>query len=291
MKRIRKKYNRTLLKLLWKVNPVKATKYFYKISLKKELDLKNPRDLNEKIMWLKHHTYWNSKLIATCADKYEVRNYVKECGHESILNKLYGVYDSIDQINWEILPDQFVIKTTNASRTNIVCTDKKQLERENIEKTLEKSLKTIFGKTTAEFQYALMKPRVIIEKYLGKENGELPMDYKIWCFHGIPKYVIIHSGREKGIHSVRMFDMNFQEVYFLKNSDNSIKQLRPDNFEKMIEVARDLSQAFPFVRVDLYDVNNQIIFGELTFTPGSGVIPFFKDEALLEMGKHLKLEV
>lgn len=284
---IRKKYKKIVLPLLIKCSPVFATKVLYWTATSKKLNLKDPKDYNEKLQWLK--LYWQHPLVSRCADKYEVRNYVKECGCEELLNELYGVYENIEGIEWNNLPQKFVLKTTNGCCTNIICNDKNKINKSETLSKLDEWLKVDYGFHAAEIHYSKIKPRIICEKYIETKEGLLPNDYKIFCFNGTPKFVFVGLDREIKYKKV-FLDLNWNNIDIIKEEElkkNDIK--KPQCFEKMIYYAARLSKPFPFVRIDFYDCNNKPILGEMTFTPKGCIANDYKEDALKMLGDWIVL--
>jgi len=261
--------------------------------LKRELDLINPVKYNDKIHWLK--LYWKNPLAQKCADKYEVREYVKEKIGEKYLNTLYGVYDSVQSIDINKLPVSFVLKGTHGSGFNIICRDKLSFDWKKRFREMYRWLNTNYFWSSKEWVYKNSKPRIVCEKLLSDKSGNLPKDYKIFCFGGVPKLICVDIDREDK-HKRNFYDLNwnFLDIQISKklNSNNpEIKIKKPDQLEEMIELSRVLSQDFPHVRTDFYIVNNKVCFGELTFFHASGLSRFYPPEFENEMGKWIKLPV
>lgn len=264
-------------------------KIVYRLHMGKPLNLRNPRSFTEKLNWLKvnlkDETY--SKLV----DKYEVKKFVKERleGEEHII-KTYGVWDSFDEINFEKLPNQFVLKTTNGGGNTsvVICKDKAKL---NIDECRSKLILET-GKRflwSREYPYYKVKPRILAEEFIQAENDELS-DYKIFCFDGEPKFLFVGTERQKKGSEVKFdfFDINFTHLPIRNGHDNSSHQIqRPQNYNEMLEIAKKLSAGFPQVRVDLYNVNGKIYFGEMTFFHFAGFVPFEPDEWDLKFGQML----
>lgn len=277
-----------ILAALVKVTPLLASKYLYRKTTGKKLDIKNPKDFNEKLQWLK--LYWQHPLVRKCADKYEVREYVKNCGCEEILNELYGVYDDVRQIEWDLLPDKFVLKTTNSCGTNIICTDKSKLNRNESFGKLRKWLKTDYGLCYAEIHYSKIKPRIICEKYIESDGGALPKDYKIFCFNGTPRIIQVITDRGVGQPKRYFYDLEWNVMDLTKEYLTEMKELcRPKNLDQMIAYSRRLAKGFPFVRVDFYDTEERAILGEMTFTPVGGLATYYREEALKKFGDWISL--
>jgi len=265
----------------------------FRHKLKRKLDLANPVKYNDKIHWFKIH--WKNSLAQKCADKYEVREYVKEKIGEKYLNILYGVYDSVESINLDVLPRAFVLKGTHGSGFNILCRDKYSTNWTENFKKMYKWLNTNYYWSSNEWVYKNLKPRIVCEKLLSDKSGNLPKDYKIFCFGGVPKLICVDIDRENK-HKRNFYDLNwnFLDIQISKklHSNNpEIKIKKPDQLEEMIEISRVLSQDFPHVRTDFYIVNNKVCFGELTFFHASGLSRFYPPEFENEMGKWIKLPV
>src|SRR5690606_8377244 len=168
----------------------------YKNRLGKKLNLRDPKDFNEKLQWLK--LYWQHPLVIQCADKYEVRSFVQERGCEAILNELYGVYKDVSEIEWEKLPSKFALKTTNGSGTNIICSDKSKLDKREVFEKLDDWLKKDYSLVAAEVHYSKMVPQIICEKFIETDDGLLPNDYKLFCFNGEPRVILVVTERASG---------------------------------------------------------------------------------------------
>lgn len=268
----------------------------YKYFMKKPIDMKKPCDLNEKINWLKLHG--DFQLWGDLSDKYKVREFIERKGLKDTLIPLYGVWNSVKDINFDALPDSFVLKTNHGSGDVIIVRDKNQCDRDTIVKELEKFLKMPYGIGSGEPHYLYIKPRVIAEELLIPTDAFSTslVDYKIWCFNGRPHHVWSCYSRSK--HEVKV------EIHFLDWSyhpecsvfnehyrDGGNVVPRPENFEKMLEIASKLSEGFKEVRVDLYNQDGKIYFGEMTFTGNGGYMDFYTKDFLLEMGKQFSVEI
>lgn len=279
----------TPVNLLYKLSPEAAIKTIFFIKHGYRLNLKNPVTFNEKLNWIK--LYYRHDLMPICVDKYTVRQYVKECGCGDLLNELYWEGYDPEEIPFDDLPKQFVIKVTHGSGFNIICKDKEKLDRKETVRTLKKWLKTKYLPSYGEWFYGIVKPRVIVEKYLDDEKNYVPNDYKIFCFHGEPKYVVVDTDRFSG-HKRNIYDTDWNLMparYAAFPLAGPVE--RPALLNDMLEAARKLSGNFIQARIDLYIVNNRIYFGEITFMDGSGfnkIIPYSFD---VEMGSHLKLPI
>ncbi len=262
--------------LLTDISPKLNTKFVYRRTFGKPIDLHNPTTLDEKIQWLKLNTYYNNQLVTDCADKYRVREYVEKCGCGEILNQLYGVYDNPEEINWDELPDKFVIKWNFGCGQNFICKDKSQYNEHQVKKMLWKWRKAhrTFYRNMSEMQYKTIEPKLICEKLIETETGELPKDYKLYCFNGVPDCALVCADRISAGHaSYYFFDKDWNLKRYNKmglEAPENFSLPRPENYEKLFEYASVLSKPFPFVRADFYLEKGEITFGELTFTPSGG---------------------
>lgn len=252
----------------------------YRIKLGRKLNLKNPQRFTEKLQWYK--LYYRNPIMHKCVDKYEVREYVKSKGFENILNELYGVFDKPNDIVFEKLPNKFVVKTTAGSggQNIFVCSNKNELDKEELIKTLNYWLKLnpkkSFGR---EWAYEGTNNRIIIEKYLeGNDEGLSGInDFKFFCFNGKVEYIVFDGDRFVK-HKRNFYDREWNYIDVQTDCDklgNTIK--KPKMLMQMIDVAEKLSNKIPFVRVDLYCINNKIYFGEMTFYPWTGYVQYKPD--------------
>lgn len=256
----------------------------YKEATGRELNIDNPVRYTEKIQWLK--VFYRNPYMPVCSDKYEVRKYLRKRGYGYLLNELYAVVDNPDNIDINDLPNKFVIKATHGSGWNFICRDKAHVKWFLYKLIMKSWLKQNLFFYGREWNYKVIKPRIIIEKYIENE-GEQLTDYKFFCFDGVVKYIQVDRDRFTD-HKQSFFDVNWQPMNFTV-SNEFIDEKIPDEIEEMIKIATDLSQGFPHVRVDLYDVNHKIYFGEMTFFDGSGFYSFHPDSIDFEWGKQLKL--
>lgn len=270
---------------LWNLPKKTAHKIIYRRAMKKKLDLDNPKDYNEKIQYLMLNY---GERETNCTDKYKVREYIKEKGLEDILPKLYGVYKDANEIKWDELPEQFVLKTNHGCACTIICKNKSELDKKQTIDKLNKSLKQNYAKLTLEYHYSNIEPRIICEEYLHEsEQRLLPLDYKILCFSGKPECVLVCSDRESKVKR-KYYDINWNKLNYLKETSKNEFE-KPKNWNEMLEIAKILSKDFPFVRVDLYNINGKIYFGELTFSPDAGINQSLKKEALDYFGSLINL--
>lgn len=262
----------------------------YKIATGRNLDLKNPKRFTEKLQWYK--LYHRDPLMTQCADKYGVREYIIGKGYEDILVPLYGAYEKTEDIDFDKLPNKFVLKTTNGSHTNIFCEDKSKLDVDATKRTLNEWLNKSAERAGREWAYYDIKPRIVCERYLEKDQNNDLVDYKFFCFNGEPYclYVIIERFLEDGI-KLGIFDLDFNQMTVLRSDIRGITTHieKPKNFDVMVKIARELSRDFPHTRVDLYNVDGSIVFGELTFYDGSGYKGFVPSEFDYELGSKFEL--
>ena len=259
---------------LTRISPELNTKFRYRTVFKKKLDMNNPTTLNEKILWLKHNTYHKNPLIIQCADKYAVREYIKDRGCEELLVDMYGAYDRVEDIPWEELPEQFALKWNFGAGMNIICNDKSKLDIPATVKQLKKWGKCKYWLSHAEMQYKYAPKKIVCEKYLSDGTGVLPVDYKVYCFNGKAEYLFVCVGREKGHPNFYFFDRNWQLCRLNKDGKAAPEGFtveKPACADKIFEYAEKLSAPFPFVRADFYAIGDQVYFGELTFTPAGGL--------------------
>lgn len=271
--------------------PVTICKLRFRKTFGRKMNLKHPQDINEKILWLS--LYSDTSEWSRMADKYAVRSYVEEIGLGDILVKLYGKWDKAEDIDWNKLPNQFVLKTNNGSGTVKLVTDKTQLDIPATTRLMDVWLNQKVAASTTEFHYGSIKPCVIAEEFLDfskdQNKSTSAIDYKIWCFNGKAFYVWACANRNEVSTDVALFDRDwkylpeksvFNEHY--KEQKELVK--KPDNLDEMLDVAETLAKPFPVVRVDLYNIEKKIYFGEMTFTSLGGTMDFYTQDCLLEMG-------
>lgn len=268
----------------------KFIKRKFKIRFGKDLDLENPQTYSEKLQWLK--LYDRKPIYTTMVDKYEVKKYVADIIGEEYIIPTLGVYEKFDDINFDELPEQFVLKCTHDSGGLVICKDKSQLDYEAAKEKINKSLKRNYFWSNREWPYKDVKPRIIAEKYMVDESGYELKDYKFFCFDGKMKVFFVAKDRGSATEETKFdfFDENFNHLPFTNGHPNSEPPyFKPENFEKMTELAEKLSENIPQLRVDFYNINGQIFFGELTFFHWSGLMPFDPPEWDLKLGEYIKL--
>lgn len=254
-----------------------AVKRYYKKKSGKDINLENPTLFSEKTNWYKLND--RNPLMQQCADKYAVREYVNDCGFGDSLNELYGVYDNVNDIKLEGLPNKFVLKAAHGTHMNIIWPDT-DLKWWQVKMLASSWLKQDIYWGGREWVYKDMPRRIIVEKYLEDETGEL-RDYKFYCYNGLPKLLQFDVGRFKGTHYRNFYDMDLHLLDITDDSTIVNSDLIPvdiDNYKRMQEMAAILAKPFQFVRVDLYFVGGKIYFGELTFFDGGGWSGFEKEE-------------
>lgn len=262
--------------ILTHISPMLNTKVLYRYNFKRKLDLSNPITLNEKILWLKFNTYLNNPLVKQCADKYRVRNYVKQMcvSCNDILPRLLGTYQVPEEIDWDSLPNQFALKCNIGCGYNHIVTNKSKENREHIVAEVHRWLELApqYWIRHSEIQYRNVEPVILIEEYLGGPNGDLPDDYKFYCINGKCYMTMFCKDRDNHGHGARYFFMD-RNWNMITNGygEKDIPVEKPICFEKAIALAEKLSEPFPFVRVDFYLLGERIVFGELTFTPAAGM--------------------
>ena len=237
-----------------------------------KLDFRNPKSLNEKVQWLKLNDYKDS--YPQLADKYEVRNYIKKTlGEEYLIPLVGGPWANWEQIEMEKLPNKFVLKTTHDSGGIVVCTDKQALDTKKKKEKIESSLNNNYFWAGREYPYKYIKPRIIAEQYLTDESGLELKDYKILCINGVPQNVMVCTGRLQGNVKYYFFDLDWKFLPLNHGDDQLPKDFtlpRPKHLDEMVRIAKILSKDFKLLRVDLYEANNRVYFGEMTFYPDSG---------------------
>ena len=261
----------------------------YFIVFGKRLRLKNPQTYSEKLQWLKLHE--GDPIYTRMVDKAEAKKYVTEIIGEEYIIPTYGVCNHFDEIDFDKLPDQFVLKTTHDSGGVIICKDKKTLDKNAAKVKLEKSLKNDYYYTSKEWPYKNVVPRIIAEKYMEDESGEL-CDYKLFCFDGKMKALFIATDRFTSGEETKFdfFDENFNHLPFTNGHPNATKPIKkPESFQQMKDLAEKLSQKIPHVRVDFYCTNGKIYFGELTFFHWGGFKRFEPEEWDFKFGEWFKL--
>lgn len=275
------------------ISPKLNISVVYLVKKKRILNWKHPSSFVEKLLVLRANSYNYDPIVKQCADKYRVREYVSMCGLNSMLNELIASYDCVDDIEYDKLPEKFAIKLNYSAGYNIICTNKEKLNKENVKNKINSWLKDKPWLWYAELQYKNVKPKILIEKYIEGKDGRFPDDYKFYCFHGEPIAILYMRGRNSDNFQVGFFDAEWN---YLGESNGPYKGFdkidippRPRSLDQMVKAATILSNRFPFVRVDMYDLEGKALFGELTFSPSGG---FDLSEIAIngkDMGEYLKI--
>lgn len=265
-------------------------RWMYRLECGHRLNLKNPQRYNEKLQWLK--LYDRNPLYTTLVDKYAVKDYVtKLVGSEHVV-PCFGTWNSAEDIVWDKLPNQFVLKTNHDSGNNgvFIIKDKSKIEKSQLIRKINKSIKRDTSIPGREWPYKNVKRCVFAEQYLEDATGEL-RDYKFFCFDGVVKYLFIATERQSGGEvKFDYFDADFNHLDLVQKHPMSGKKIeKPASFNQMKELASKLSQGLPEVRVDLYEVDGRIYFGEYTFFHHGGVVPFHPDEWDYVFGEPIHL--
>lgn len=277
--------------ILDKLNDELFLKLLFKKVMKYNLDLNKPKTFNEKLQWLK--LYDRKDIYTTMVDKYEAKKFVSNLIGEEYIIPTLGLYNSFDEIDFEQLPNKFVIKCTHDSGGLVIVRDKSKLDIINAKKKIEESLKRNFYYNNREWPYKNVKPRIIAEKYIEDTKQKDLRDYKFFCFDGEPKIMYLSEGLENHeTAGISFYDMDFN-LTDCKRSDYRTIAYTPDkpkNFEKMKELASILSKDIPHLRVDFYEIDGKILFGELTFTTCAGFVPFEDKKWDKILGGYINLD-
>lgn len=273
------------------ISPKRLASIQYKRGFGRYIDWKDPKDINEKINWLKFHS--DTSEWTRLADKYLVREHIAKMGLDDMLVKLYGKWDKPEDIDWKSLPDKFIMKTNNGSGEVFICNDKTAIDTKDWTQRLKKMLSSHFGNSTGEPHYNRIRPCIIAEELLDAKKQPIEssslIDYKIWSFDGKPAYIWAcynrtHSSVDVGVYDL---DWNFHPEYSISTPHYRLTKNpipRPKSLEKMLQAASVLSKGFPQLRVDLYEVDGKPYFGELTFTSAGGFNDFYTPEFLRILG-------
>lgn len=271
----------------------------YQVRMQRKLNLDDPQLFSEKLQWLKLNDH--NPLYTQLVDKYRVREYIAEKVGQEYLIPLLGVWDDPDEIDFDALPDQFVLKCNHNSGTGMyICRDKSQLDQDAVRKNLRKGMRENFYKRCREWPYKGVTRKIIAEKLMAQSTDtrfEKGLDdYRFYCFHGEPRLIYVYQSsglkydNKPGIASCDIFDTHWERMPFRQKSPNApVSPLPPANLDKMLEISRCLSQEKIFMRVDFYEVDGQLYVGELTLYPGGGFAPFYPAEWDQTIGTWLNL--
>jgi len=267
-------------KLVWE-----QTKELYYSVTGKWLDYNCPKDLNQKLMWLTR--YDQNPLKTRCADKYLVREYLKEKGLDELIVPLLGVWNDPNDIDFDNLPDQFVLKCNHGSGYNIICLDKSSLDVERTREMLRIWMSEDYSEKLFELHYKAV-PRKIIAESLLSETA--PIEYQFWCLNGEPESILVCRKNFDGTYDAGSFSLQWERLFDRKNEDKSVSFPRPSmGVEVLAEYARKLSSSFSFVRTDFYVVDEKVYLAELTFTPSANLLVKYKQSFLDRLGSKLIL--
>lgn len=262
-----------LISIMQTYMPKTRAKIEYYIAYHKKCNLNNPQTFSEKLIWLSLHTYRNNPTVLALCDKYLVRAFVEKKVGKELLNELYYVWDDVSQIHYKDLPNSFALKVSQGCTTNILCRDKNKLAESDFYHTINTWNKKqhIYDKMMADvggIRIDKLKKYYICEKYLFQDGEKTPIDYKIYCFNGIPRAILVISNRFEKKTGLFMTP-DWQVLSELSGHYSKPTKIysRPESLSIMLDAARKLSKGFPFVRVDMYDVQGKAIFGEMTFFP------------------------
>ncbi len=262
----------------------------FRIRMGYSLNLRNPRTFNEKLNWLK--LYDRKPIYTTLVDKYAVKKWVADKIGEKYIIPTLGVWESVEEIPFSELPSQFVLKCTHDSGGLVVCKDKSTLDFSAAKKKLQDSLKKNFYYQSREWPYKNVIPRIIAEKYMEDSGTEELRDYKFFCFDGKMRAMFIASDRQKKFEETKFdfFDRDFNHLPITNGHPNALNvPNKPKSFDEMIHLAEILSDGFPHVRVDFYEVDGNVFFGEMTFSHWGGFMPFVPDEWNYTFGSWITL--
>lgn len=252
------------------------------------LNLDDPQSFNEKIQWLKLHD--RKDVYTQMVDKSEAKKYVASIIGEEYINPTICLYDSVKDIDFDKLPNQFVLKCTHDSGGIVICNDKAKFDKTAALQKLDFFLHRNYFLFNREWPYKNVKPRILAERYLVDESGWQLKDYKVFCFNGEPKFIEVDYDRYVH-HKLNVYDLdwNYIDFYMTSHNDPNVIIEKPKKLELMLELCRKISKDIKFLRVDFYSIGDQLYFGELTFHPGSGFIDFYPKEYDWKLGKMLNL--
>ncbi len=267
-------------------SPEFMSKLYFRYVLGYSLNLKEPKTFNEKLQWLKLYYWAGEPKAVQCADKYAVRSHIESVGKKEILNDILFVWDDANEIDWEALPEKFVLKCNHGCGYNIICKDKSVLDEREIKRILRRWIREDFSKFNEEPHYAKIDRKIICEKFL---EGDV-INYNIYVFNGKAVFFSVAGGLGDGADEYLTYYNPDGTVADFKNKSYPVRASKLSNLlPEMIETAEHLAKDFPMVRVDLFDINGKIILSEMTFTPGGALIPFSSFEADRMLGEKLDI--
>lgn len=268
-----------------------AHQKLFKTLFNKELNLKNPTDFNEKLQYLL--VYHLGKKEGRLSDKLQVKEYVKNKKiHGLFIPNTLKKYKSVEEIDITQLPNQFVLKCNHGSGGVVICTDKKTFSLKEHMNDLNNTLHENFAKKMYEYQYQYIKPCVFAEEYLeDSEHHKNPLDYKIYCTNGKAKSILVCSERDTGL-KLSEYDLNWNKIDCITDEYKQKKEIpKPKKLKEIIRIAEELTKDMPFVRVDLYEIQGKIYFGEYTFSPAAGVCGYYTPEGMKLHGDYIDLDL
>ena len=276
-------------RLLLAISPVLLARVRYRLAWGRWPDFADPTTFDEKLLWL--NLYWRHPLKTLCGDKYTMREYVQQQGLGELLPRLYGVYDSVDVIDFDALPKPCVLKCSHGCKCNVFCRLGETLDVAAARRDLRRWMRTDYSRLLGELHYAGMTPRILCEEFLDDGSGGLPTDYKLYCFNGRVACTLACTERvPNGKAQFSFFDRAWCYLAYYKTGDTRVRHVsRPDSYIGMLTVAERLSQPFPFVRMDFYSIRGRLVLGEMTFTPDACIDNTYTDEAQQIFGRLLTL--
>jgi len=283
-----------LQKILYLTSPIFSDNFYLKLlfPLKTgyKLNINSPKTYNEKLQWLKIH--YRKPIMTQMVDKFAAKEFARNIIGDEYIVESYGVWDSFDEINFDKLPTQFVLKTTHDQGGVVIVTNKEVFDKKAVKEKLNRHLKVEHYYLTREWPYKNVRPRIMAEELLSDDKVDDLYDYKFYCFHGEPKLMYISHGNQSDIKYLDFFDMNFSKVNINRPgfSQSKLEFNIPENWELMKSLARSLSNGFPHLRVDFYNISGRVYLGELTFFQGGGMMPFYPNDWDLILGSWIDLE-
>jgi len=289
---IKRKYYQLFSKYL-KNKPNSDISYIkaqYYLKNGKRLGLDNPTEFMEKLQWLNQNLY--NEDYKDFVDKYEVRKYVEQKIGKGFLVDFIDVFDTVEAIDFDVLPNQFALKGTHGSGYNVIVDDKSKIDENDVKQTLKKYLNSNYYNKYKESIYKSVQPRILAEHYLDQTDSENILDYKFFCIHGEPKYIWVKTFND-GKYRNCYYDLDWNKVKGDSNTKNYLSKVipKPENLDELITIAQKLSKDFIFVRVDLYSISGKIYFGELTFFPWAGLKRLTVERLNKELGDAINLPV
>lgn len=276
---------------LSRLSPVLFAKHRYRKVYGRNPNFKKPETFNEKLLWLM--LFWRHPLKAQCGDKYTLRSYVQQLGWGHLLPEIMGVYENSSEINFDVLPDKFVLKCSHGCGFNIICKNKATFDASEARRKLDAWMATDYSKYAGEVHYAEMKPRIICEQFLDDHDWELPIDYKVYCFNGKAHCTLVVQERNIATHQgvYDFYDLEWKNKLPYSKSSLQADRIvpKPEAYNEIIEAAEALSKPFPFVRMDFYDIKGKAFLGEMTFTPQGCICSGNTETAQKQLGELIIL--